>query len=227
MLAAASKVVLDPAHVPVHCEAYPSFLVKGVLRRWREDARRCEWHDESHGLAAQMDLKSCSNSQLQIYYSCGSDTDRRQRGADFLVVMHPQISRGLEPRTFCPVCRTVKQRMFFRGKRWACQQCQGLVERRGLLGPREKAIIRREKLIIELYARYQPIRSPATDAYKRQELRELEAELGSHASARLPPPLAHVLTPVWIGAEDVQYERHNHESGPAYLDLALPSGLRG
>jgi len=209
---------------PVHTEAYPSFAIKTADSYWRVGVLHCEWEGRFGELVGQIELKALRGDDLQILYSCGSRTYLNQQGLGLRIARCRLISNRLEARVFCPACDQIKDRLFFRWQRWACQRCQQLVQRRSLLTATEKAILQREQLIRKVHGPGSETRSSLATLRERQKLvrlNEMFADAG--VAPRLGYPLAYTVGARWFANEDDRTGPEHAEEAPHYLDEVKPA----
>lgn len=184
---------------PVHCEAYPGFAIKTADKQWRDDVRYCEWEDRFGSVVGQLELLTCEQAELAFSYSCGRSTYVSQRRLGLRIARVHLPSDRYEARVFCPACNTIKDRLFFRWDRWACQQCQQLVQRRSIATGTDRLRLRREQLIRAIHHPHNATKSHLATLRPRRELQAIDQQLADEGSAWVVPfPLSAVISARWF-----------------------------
>jgi transposase-like protein len=206
--------------IPQHCEAYPILSVQAAAMHLRKQEPFCEWFDEQGGLAGQMDVELRDDRTLYILYSFGRNTYLKLAQSRFDVHTFTQRSGRPETRAHCPRCHKFSLKLYYRARRWACQRCQSLVERRTLLKARDKLVLRREALIRQVHGP-QPTRGFALRERARRELYTINdaysALYVNEAWPVLEPPLNHALQSVWFRSKEDGTEAEEAMFSAEYL----------
>lgn len=221
----ATSPVPSKAHLsPGHGEAYPGFAIKSADAHWQAGETSCEWEDRHGELVGQLEMQAWDGPSFRFLYSVGSRTYRDQRALDLRIARVRLPSGRYEARAFCPVCNRIKDRLFHRWRRWACQQCQELVQRRSLLSELDRLILHREQLIRQVYGPGTATRSALATARSREELRRLNERFDQAGIVpQLAYPISCMVAARWFG-RDEPTRADDEVDAPAYLGEERPAG---
>lgn len=219
MAAQLSHAFPGELETPLHREAYPGLALRTVDAMHRSEVLLCEWHDRFDQLVGQLEIKALKGPDLTLAYSMGLTIYGDQRRLGLQVARCRMNSDRYELRAFCPACDQIKDRLFFRRQRWACQQCQKLVQRRSLLSATDKLVVEREKLLRQLHGPGSETRSALASAATRHQLRCVTDALeAAGMPMHLGYPLAYDVTQRWFASPADRSPARDPQGMPGYID---------